>query len=342
MVNCISRRWIPAVVVLALLLLAWGCGSQKAQEVVIYTPVDREFSEPILRDFESQSGIRVKALYDIEAAKAAGLTNRLLAEKGTPRCDVWWNSEFARTILLKDAGVLERYESPSAQDIPARWKDPDGYWTGYAVRGRVLIYNSSLVKPQDAPKSVLDLADARWKGKAGLPNPAFGTTSSHCAALFLEMGDAKAGQFFSTLKKNGLVICPGNATVRDRVVSGDLLVGIVDTDDANLAIERGQPLEMVLPDQDGLGVFVIPNTVSLVKNCPHPEAGKNLMDYLLSREIEARLASSGSAQIPVRSGVPPPRRIRALGEFKASDVDYAAVAHKMPETNRILSEMLVR
>jgi len=144
------------------------------------------------------------------------------------------------------------------------------------------------------------------------------------------------------LNSNGVVICPGNAHVRDRVVAGDLAVGVVDTDDANVAIERGQPLGMVMPDQKGIGAFLIPNTVALVKNCPHPEAAKQLVDYLLSREVEARLAAGDSAQIPVRSGVQPPKRIPALGRFKASRVDYVAVSHKMPQSNRLLTEVLVR
>lgn len=334
----------------ALLLLVWvlvvallgGCGGKTEKEVVIYTPVDREFAEPILKDFENATGIRVKALYDIEAAKGAGLTNRLLAEKPNPRCDVWWNSEFARTQVLKDAGVLQPYRSPSADDVPGQFKDPDGCWTGYAVRARVIIYNTRLVRRADAPTSILDLADVKWRGEVGFPNPAFGTASAHCAGLFLELGDMKAKDFFQRLRRNKIVICPGNAHVRDRVAGGDLAIGVVDTDDANVAIERGQPLGMIFPDQRGMGAFVIPNTVAIIKACPHPEAAKKLVDYLLSREVEAKLAASASAQIPVRSGVKPPKRMPALGQFKASKVDYVAVSHKMAEANRHLTEVLVR
>lgn len=322
--------------------LVCGCGKGTDSEVVIYTPVDREFSEPILKDFEKETGIRVKALYDIEAAKGAGLTNRLLAEKDNPQCDVWWNSEFARTVALKEAGVLQPYKSPSAADIPDKLKDSEDCWAGYAVRARVLIYNTERVKAEDAPKSVLDLTLPKWKNKVGLANPAFGTTSSHCAAMFLQLGDRKANEYFQALKANHVVICPGNGALRDRVVAGDLLVGIVDTDDANVAIERGQPLEMVFPDQHGVGAFVIPNTVAMIKDCPHPEAAKKLVDYLLSKEVEARLAACESAQIPVRNGVKPPKRIAPLGEFKACVTDFAAVSAKMADTNRVLTEALVR
>ena len=61
------------------------------REVVIYTSVDQVFSEPILNGFEKAKGIKVKAVYDVEASKTAGLVNRLIAEKDRPKCDVFWN-----------------------------------------------------------------------------------------------------------------------------------------------------------------------------------------------------------------------------------------------------------
>jgi iron(III) transport system substrate-binding protein len=92
-----------------------------AAEVVVYTSLDQLFSEPILREFQAQTGVEVKAVYDVEASKTTGLVNRLIAEKDRPRADVFWNSEVGRTLVLKDKGVLERYRSPSAEDIPAQF-----------------------------------------------------------------------------------------------------------------------------------------------------------------------------------------------------------------------------
>ena len=86
--------------------------------------------------------------------------------------------------MLQQQGLLAPYQSPNADGIPARYRDPDGYWAGFAARARVIVYNTSQVKPQEAPSSVLDLVDPRWKGRAGLANPLFGTTTTQVAALF--------------------------------------------------------------------------------------------------------------------------------------------------------------
>jgi hypothetical protein len=82
-----------------------------ARSVVIYTSADQIYSEPILKEFEVQTGIKVLAVYDVEATKTTGLMNRLIAEKNRPLADVFWNSEFTQTILLKEEGVLAPYTS---------------------------------------------------------------------------------------------------------------------------------------------------------------------------------------------------------------------------------------
>jgi hypothetical protein len=80
---------------LAFISLWSGCKGKKSepQEVVIYTSLDKVFSQPILEAFEKETGINVLDVYDSEATKTTGLVNRLIAEKDSPRADIFWNSE---------------------------------------------------------------------------------------------------------------------------------------------------------------------------------------------------------------------------------------------------------
>ena len=114
--------------------VCFSAKTEKQKEVVLYTALDQIFSEPIVKDFEQQTGIKVKVVYDTEAAKTTGLVNRLIAEKDNPNADVFWNNEIARSIVLKDKGILASYFSHSANDIPEQFKDKEGYWTGFAAR----------------------------------------------------------------------------------------------------------------------------------------------------------------------------------------------------------------
>jgi iron(III) transport system substrate-binding protein len=347
------RRWIQYVLVFALfaVLVSAACRQQPAptgsnganttaREVTVYVSTDRVFSEPILRAYEQQSGVRVNAVYDTEETKSTGLANKLLAEKNRPQADVFWSNEPVRTLVLKRNGVLAPYKSPNAEGIPATFKDPEGYWTGFSARSRVIVYNTNLVKPEEAPKSIFDLADAKWKDQVAIADPRFGSTSFHVAALYAEVGDARAEEFFRKLKTNGVKIVPGNSVVRDMVARGEAKVGLTDTDDVNVALEDKQPVAMVFPDRDGMGVPIMPNMVSLVANGPHSEAGKRLIDYLLSPEVERMLAQSEAVQIPLHSGVEGPKNIPPLSSFKPMTLDYSKAADRVEDVTKRLQPIL--
>lgn len=313
------------------------------REVIVYTALDQVFSEPILQEFEKRTNIKIKAVYDIEAVKTTGLVNRLLAEKDNPRCDVFWNNEIMRTIALKRKGVLSPYISPSAKDIPAQFKDKEGYWTGFAARARVLVVNTNLVKKEDFPKSINDLLADKWQGQAAMAHPLFGTTSTHVAALFALWGAEEAKSYLAGIKKNGVKIVDGNSVVRDMTAAGEVHFGITDTDDANVGIVSGKPIAMILPDQDTVGTFVIPNTVSIINNAPHPEEARILIDFLLSHEVEEKLSQSSSAQIPLHQGMPAGVKSQlTLGNIVALPVDYEKIVDMMDESVSTIQDYFMR
>src|SRR5947207_1919885 len=95
------------VLLLAPLLFAAGCSFESSDEVVVYSALDREFSEPILERFTRESGVTTLPKYDLESAKTVGLTMAIIAEANRPRCDVFWNNEILNTLRLKDKGLLD-------------------------------------------------------------------------------------------------------------------------------------------------------------------------------------------------------------------------------------------
>lgn len=345
-----TRNSRPIAAALGTLLLATACGgptdapagsaTERARIVTVYVSTDRVFSEPVLREYERRSGVKVSPVYDTEETKSTGLANRLLAEKNRPQADVFWSNEPVRTLILKSRGVLEPYRSANADGLPAALIDPEHFWTGFSARIRVIAYNTNLVKAEQAPRSVLELADARWREQVAMADPRFGSTSFHVAALYALAGDEKMDDFFRRLKENRVRIVDSNSAVRDLVARGDVKVGLTDTDDVNVAIEAGQPVAMVLPDRDGLGVPVMPNMVSLIANAPHAEEAKKLIDYLLSADVERQLAQSEAVQIPLHAGVPGPKNMPAIETFKPMTLDYAKAANRVEDVTKRLATIL--
>lgn len=300
------------------------------QRVVVYTSVDRIFSEPVLQKAEQALGIEVVGVYDTEETKSTGLVNRLIAKKDNPDGDLFWSGDPARAALLKAEGITAAYASPKAAPFPEALKDPEHHWIGFSARTRVLLVNKDLVAPGAEPKSLFDLTQAKWKGKVAIANPLFGTTSFHVAALVQSLGEDRTFQWLDDLRSNGAHVVSSNGEVKRQVASGAVAVGLTDSDDAAEAMADGQPVKAILLDQTGssatpLGNLVIPNTISLIQGGPNPEGAKKVFDFLLSPEVQIMLAES-CAQAPLDPAVAAPDKVVSLDGIVPMKVDYATSA----------------
>ena len=328
---------------LLLCVAGGGCWSASQREVVVYTALDQEFSRPVFRSFTQKTGIQVLAKFDTESTKTVGLTEALIYERARPRCDVFWNNEILHTIRLERQGLLERYEPREAQQFPPMFRSTRGTWHGFAARARVLVVNTKLVSPEERPGSIHDLTNVKWRGRVAIAKPLFGTTATHAACLFSVWGDDKAREFFKQVKRNAQVLS-GNKQVAQAVSSGQAAFGITDTDDAIIELERGQPIAIVYPDQEPgrLGTLFIPNTVAIIKGCPHPAAARQLVDFLLTPEVESQLAAGPSAQIPLHKKAKPGGRVETPATLHAMEVSFEAAAEKWPTVARFLRDEFTR
>ena len=291
------------------------CRGFAADTVVVYSALDREFADPVLKAYGEKTGVRVLSKFDVESTKTVGLTNLIMAESRRPRCDLFWNNEILNTLRLKEKGLLMPFRPSHAGDLPETFKAKDGTWYGFAARARVIVVNTKLVKEANRPRGIEDLLDPKWKGKIGIAKPLFGTTATHAACLFAAWGDEKARRFFRGLKANGVQVLVGNKQVAIAAGSGEILVGLTDTDDAMGEIDAGSPVAIVYPDRrpNDLGTLFIPNTLAIIKGSSHQAAAQALADHLLSPEVESALAIGPSARSPCsrapvsRRGSKPPR-----------------------------------
>jgi iron(III) transport system substrate-binding protein len=336
-VNQLVRSVTCLVLVAAFGSSSIGCKSSEQREVVVYSSVDQVFSEPVFRAFEQETGIRARAVFDTEETKSTGVLNRLIAEGAHPQADVFWSGDPVRPFLLIKRGLVQPYASPNAADVPGTMRAADGTWTGFAARARVLLVNKSRIAGGEMPKSIRDLADARWRGQTAIANPLFGTTTMHISALFAAWGEADAKRFLDQLKTNQVRVASSNGEVKRLVVAGEVAFGLTDTDDANEALKEGAPVDVIYPDQNRDGTLIMPTVVVLIRRGPHPEAGQRLIDYLLSADVERRMAEA-AAHMPLRASVPIPANVRSASGIRALQVDYSKVATEMERIQPWLRE----
>ncbi len=307
--------------------------------VVVYTSVDEILSSRVFESIEKSTGLDIRPVYDSEATKTTGLYLRILQEHPNTRADVFWNSEFSRTLLLKEAGCLDEYKSPSAESIPDRFQDPDHQWTGFSVRARVLCFNTDLVERSEVPTSATALVDPQWKGKVAWANPLFGTTATHCGALLAVWGEDGYRRHLSGFNER-FVRLPGNGQVADLVARGRFLMGLTDTDDVWRLKLDGEPIDMVPFDEGGFGTLFIPNTVAILKGAPHPKEAKTFVDALLDPTIERLLAESTSRQWPVRADIGGPDGMGSIDQTKSVDLTYNIISENVDNALEIAREII--
>jgi iron(III) transport system substrate-binding protein len=321
-------------------LFVSGCWTSHDREVVAYTAQDEEYAKPIFEDFTKASGIAVAPKWDSESTKTVGLAAAIEEEANRPRCDVFWNNEILLTMRLARKGLLDVYRPKIAEKYPAMYRSKDGLWCGFAARARILLVNTKRLPEEKRPRSIIDLADPRFKGRIGMAKPLFGTTATQAACLFALWGDEKARAFYDKLKANEVKILSGNKQVAEAVARGEIDFGVTDTDDAYEEIQSAHPVEIIYPDQgDGEpGTLYIPNTLAIIKGSSHGDEARKLVDYLLSPEIEIRLAQGPSAQVPLDPDVTVEPPIKTPKKVRAMQVDFEKAAEKWDEAAKYLRE----
>jgi iron(III) transport system substrate-binding protein len=267
---------VKSVLGLAIALLALaGCQSSERDTVVLYTSQDQFYAEPILREFTRETGIEVRAVFDTESAKTAGLANRLRHEKSNPHCDVFWNNEEMHTRLLVHEGVIQSNAVRTA---------------GY--RTRRLVVNTNLLPLAQAPAGLLALTNASWRGKIVLAYPLYGTTSSHFLALRQLWGEEVWRRWCEGLVANGAKVVDGNSVVVKLVGAGEAWIGLTDSDDIAAGQRAGLPVEQAPLNGE---LLAIPNTISRIATARTTEADR-LIEFLTRPETIDRLVAIGALE----------------------------------------------
>ena len=323
----------------AISFLTAGCLGSHDREVIVYTALDRDFSEPIFDRFTAKTGIHVRAKYDSESTKTLQLVTEIIARARNPRCDLFWNNEIVNTMRLDQRGLLASYRPALADDFPAEYRSPQATWHGFAARVRVLLVNENIVPPDEMPDSILDLIDPTWQNKVAIAKPLFGTTATHAVCLFHYWGKPDAQQYFVKLAKNAKIMS-GNKAVAEAVASGEVAFGLTDTDDAIIEVNQGKPVQIVWPDQGEtqMGALMIPNSLALIQGSPHHDLARQLVDFLLSPDVEEDLAQGPSAQIPLNKNVHLVPELGLPNPLKKMQVNFVAAASQWEAVGAFLEQ----
>lgn len=275
------RTWLVWLIVLGGILSIPYCNhSSSDSEVIIYAAQDQVYAEPILREFEKETGLKVKAVYDSEAVKTVGLANRLLAERAHPQCDVFWGNEEMRTRQL------------AAQNV---FRETNG-WAAFGYRSRRLVlhdFYEDHIYVRSGPDSLLELTNEWWRGRVVMAFPQFGTTATHFHALKQLWGEEQWLAWCRALASNKPFIVDGNSVVVKFVARSEADIGLTDSDDIDAGRRERLPVHALPLNRESL---LIPNTVAVIRSAPHPKSAQRLFDYLQRSEVVDKLVKAGALE----------------------------------------------
>lgn len=312
--------------------------AEPERKVVLYCSVDQEVAEPIVAEFEKLSGIKVDARYDTEASKTVGLIQKIRAEKDNPVADVFWSSEIFHTISLAEEGILDSYTSDKTKDWPEKFADDAGMWYGFALRGRVIAYNTNRVTDEEAPKSLEQCLSNKWKGRIVMATPNFGTTGGDVASWFAHYGPERAESLLKALAANQIEIVSGNSTAVRMVAAGQADICFTDTDDVYASQRNNLPVKMNPLNQGSQGPLAIPNTAAVLKGHSNPTEASELMEFLLSERVEEMLAESDSHNWPIHQSLQ--QRFKQYEIASPLEIDYYEVSANLKTAIKTAGEII--
>jgi iron(III) transport system substrate-binding protein len=196
---------------------------------------------------------------------------------------------------LGQENLLASYVSPeSAKGFPAGAIDPRGHWASIYVRQYVIGFNTRLVPPAEAPKDWSDLLKPKWKAKLAVDE----NEVEWYASMLDFLGRDRGPEYMRALARQEPQLRRGHTLLSKLLVAGDFPLAIVHAAEMEEAKKTGAPVDWVRTTDP---VITSPSQVAVAAKAPHPAAARLLVDFLLSAEGQALIASRG--RIPARTDV---------------------------------------
>jgi iron(III) transport system substrate-binding protein len=309
-----------ATLLLAAVACSKGAGPAPPPEAQLATDLPTPFIDTALRLIAESGGPRAERIQGASLGAGALAGEAVTPQKG----DVRWDAEPYGAIAAAQRGELLPMPF-TASDVPPLWRDPGGTWVAVGGRAVVLLISGDLPADRPAPVHYGTLTQPWLKGKVAIAAPTGGASLPHFAALFQAWGEARMHAWMKQLQANAVQVLDSDDAVRQAVVEGKALVGVLSSDEAAKAAASAARVTVEYPNQGSIGTFVWPTALSRPKDAPHPAAAARLAERLASREIEQLLVARVPGYLPLRASIAVPPGVTSAANLVVLSVDPARI-----------------
>lgn len=295
-----------------------------AKEITVYSGRAEPLVAPVLERFQKETGITVKVRYGDTAA----LTALLLEEKDRSPAALFFAQDAGALGALEASALTAALPDDVLSRVAPSYRSPKGQWVGVSGRVRTLVYNTEKLKPEDLPGSILELTDAKWKGRVGWA-PTNGSFQAFVTGLRLLHGDAKAEEWLVGMKKNEPKDYPKNGAIVQAVGAGEIELGLVNHYYLHraLAEDASFPAKNHYAAAGDAGGLVNVAGLALLQRAagPEREAALKLIRYLLAPEAQSYFAKE-TFEYPLAQGATTPEGVPALSTLKPPALDLGGLS----------------
>jgi len=325
-------RRLIAIITVALLM-----GAVSAQDLVVYTSVDEENARLLLDAFTADTGIETQMVF----LSSGPALSRIEAESNRPQADVWFGAPSENHIVAKERGLTQAYVSPSADALPAEFKDAEGFWHAIYTNPMAVGVRTDILESRGAvvPTSWDDLLDPQYQGLIQMPSPqSSGTAYNLILTLSGIFGEDGAFEYMSKLNDNIQTYTQSGTAPSGALGVGETAVAIQFSPGFLQLIDEGFPVEIVFPTE-GVGYEVA--AVSILQGATHLESARALVDWITSTAGQEALAANKTYFLPIRGDVSAGEGVPSLDDIKliAFDPEFAA-ANRQRLVDRWVQEVL--
>ncbi len=289
------KKRLLSIVALILLVMSTACGNNeraeqieslsgkyavsKENQLIVYTSHKEEVYLPIIREFESRTGIWV----DVHAGGTAEMMQAAKDASKTGQCDIMFGGGVESYEASKE--YFLSYQTAEDESLDDNFVDKEYYWTPFTELPIVFVYNRNLVTPSSAPKGWKDLFQENWKGKIAFADMEKSGTSytiiSTMAQLFNEEPEVVLDRFYQQLDGN---ILSSSGDVVSEVSNGNYLIGITLEETAIKAIDAGSNIVMAFPND---GTSAVPDGIAMLQNAPHSYNAGKFIDFVVGHDTQS-------------------------------------------------------
>jgi len=296
-----------------------NAASADGQTVTIYSSRNEQLIKPLLDRYTEQTGVKVELVTD----KDGPLMARLQAEGQNTPADMLLTVDAGNLWQAAEQGLLQPVASSVLEaNVPAKYRDPEGRWTGLSLRARTIFYDPSKVSA-DQLSTYADLADPKWKGKLCLRTSKKVYNQSLVASMMEHLGAEKTEAVIRGWVANlATDVFSDDTNLLEAIAAGQCEVGIANSYYYGRLLDEKPdfPVKIFWSNQGTTGTHVNISGAGVVTGSDNADGALKLMEWLSSDDAQG-LYASADKEFPVKVGVDESEMLRSWGQFKPDDIN---------------------